>query len=76
MKRPQKISSPALALRRSVGVMGLGGYGHVPPLETLSSARERESRDGCGKGCGLQYGLWCAVRRYSDATRSCGASGT
>eukprot|EP00966_Prymnesium_polylepis_P061670 1431122-Prymnesium_polylepis.1 len=24
----------------------------------------------------LAYGLWCAVRRYSDATRSCGASGT
>eukprot|EP00966_Prymnesium_polylepis_P140000 3234337-Prymnesium_polylepis.1 len=24
----------------------------------------------------MAYGLWCAVRRYSDATRSCGASGT
>eukprot|EP00966_Prymnesium_polylepis_P020473 471230-Prymnesium_polylepis.1 len=22
----------------------------------------------------MAYGLWCAVRRYSDATRSCGAS--
>eukprot|EP00966_Prymnesium_polylepis_P314387 7264877-Prymnesium_polylepis.1 len=21
----------------------------------------------------MAYGLWCAVRRYSDATRSCGA---
>eukprot|EP00966_Prymnesium_polylepis_P159764 3692713-Prymnesium_polylepis.1 len=24
----------------------------------------------------VAYGLWCAVRRYSDATRSCDASGT
>eukprot|EP00966_Prymnesium_polylepis_P108142 2503813-Prymnesium_polylepis.1 len=24
----------------------------------------------------MAYGLWCAVRRYTDATRSCGASGT
>eukprot|EP00966_Prymnesium_polylepis_P056665 1311135-Prymnesium_polylepis.1 len=25
---------------------------------------------------GLSYGLWCFVRRYSSATRLCGASGT
>eukprot|EP00966_Prymnesium_polylepis_P312343 7217297-Prymnesium_polylepis.1 len=25
---------------------------------------------------GVAYGLWCAERRYSDAARSCGASGT
>eukprot|EP00966_Prymnesium_polylepis_P314493 7267243-Prymnesium_polylepis.1 len=24
----------------------------------------------------LVYGLWCAARRYSSATRLCGASGT
>eukprot|EP00966_Prymnesium_polylepis_P090606 2098107-Prymnesium_polylepis.1 len=24
----------------------------------------------------MAYGLWCAVRRYSSATRLCGASGT
>eukprot|EP00966_Prymnesium_polylepis_P010801 248925-Prymnesium_polylepis.1 len=24
----------------------------------------------------MAHGLWCAVRRYSDATQSCGASGT
>eukprot|EP00966_Prymnesium_polylepis_P049753 1151541-Prymnesium_polylepis.1 len=24
----------------------------------------------------MAYGLWCDVRRYSSATRLCGASGT
>eukprot|EP00966_Prymnesium_polylepis_P284398 6570177-Prymnesium_polylepis.1 len=49
-----------------------GGSNRGKPEGTYPSLRTSR----CSKSIPMAYGVWCAIRRCSSATRLCGAFGT
>jgi hypothetical protein len=71
----------ASAGRRQRGAERKERQQHLPAPVAAAGKRPRVHRNQCAEASMLplaysKYGLWCAVRRYSDAPRPCGASGT
>eukprot|EP00966_Prymnesium_polylepis_P185277 4294444-Prymnesium_polylepis.1 len=68
-------------MRRAAGTVELVGHvGHRVPAWSASSAQRTPQRISgpCAwlRSSRARHVAWCAVRRYSSATRLCGASGT
>jgi hypothetical protein len=72
MKRPPKNSSPALRAGGRSVVIGLGGYGHVPPLAEAEVFRHRVRERTCLRleSQGLPSCLFAASESFPKLTRS------